>query len=102
VPRVGILRLESRYLSYLNEFRNLKGYFKRFFVFVECFLISFEITVLKVNSTRPRLLPVRFRFRFIIVYLKLNGAFWANCTIFIRGNKSKLVWKKRRICNIGE
>jgi hypothetical protein len=22
------------------------------------------------------------RFRFIIVYLKLNGAFWANCTIF--------------------
>ena len=26
-------------------------------------------------------------FRFIIVYLKLNGAFWANCTIFIRGRK---------------
>ena len=29
----------------------------------------------------------RFLFRFIIVYLKLNGAFWANCTIFIRGKK---------------
>ena len=39
-------------------------------------------------------IAIRFRFRFIIVYLKLNGAFWANCTIFIRGNKSKLVWKK--------
>ena len=27
-------------------------------------------------------LHLRFGFRFIIVYLKLNGAFWANCTIF--------------------
>ncbi len=43
---------------------------------------------------------IRFRFRFISVYLKLKGAFWANCTIFIKGNKSISVWKKRRICNI--
>jgi len=36
------------------------------------------------NETRYVLtLSVSFSFfRFIMVYLKLNGAFWANCTIF--------------------
>ncbi len=29
-------------------------------------------------------------FSFIVVYLKLNGVFWANCTIF----KNKINWKK--------
>ena len=28
-----------------------------------------------------------FSFSFIMVYLKLNGAFWANCTIFKKENK---------------
>jgi len=33
-------------------------------------------------------------------WLKLNGAFWANCTIFIKGKKVNW-FEKRRICNIG-
>ena len=37
-------------------------------------------------------------FRFIIVHLKLNGAFWANCTIFYKSlKKIKINISKRKI-----
>ena len=39
------------------------------------------------QSARGQRWVIRIRFRFMIVYLKLNGAFWANCTIFIRGKQ---------------
>ncbi len=32
------------------------------------------------SDSLKMIMGFRFLFRFIIVYLKLNGAFWANCT----------------------
>jgi hypothetical protein len=42
-------------------------------------------TAMPRSSIRRLKYLERLRLRFIIVYLELNGAFWANCTIFIRG-----------------
>ena len=49
---------------------------------------EFELRNIEMQVwTKNRLLRFWLGFRFIIVYLKLNGAIWENCTILIRGKK---------------